>query len=33
MMPFFMSSARPYPVNVAPKTTVWAKIPAIRNSR
>ena len=33
MMPFWMSSARPAPVKVAPNTTVWAKIPAIRNSR
>ena len=33
MMPFCMSSAMPAPVNVAPKMTVWAKIPAIRNSR
>ena len=33
MMPFCMSSAMPAPVNVAPNTTVWAKIPAIRNSR
>ena len=33
MMPFFMSSAMPAPVNVEPNTTVWAKIPAIRNSR
>ena len=33
MMPFLTSSARPAPVIVAPNTTVWAKIPAIRNSR
>ena len=33
MMPFLMSSARPAPVIVAPKMTVWAKIPAMRNSR
>ena len=33
MMPFWMSSAMPAPVNVAPKTTVWAKMPGIRNSR
>ena len=33
MMPFCMSSARPAPVKVAPNTTVWAKIPPIRNSR
>ena len=33
MMPFFRSSARPAPVMVAPKITVWAKIPAMRNSR
>ena len=31
--PFFMSSARLAPVNVAPNTLVWAKIPAMRNSR
>ena len=33
MIPFFTSSASPAPVIVAPNTTVWAKIPAIRNSR
>ena len=33
MMPFCTSSASPAPVVVAPKITVWAKIPAIRNSR
>ena len=33
MMPFCMSSASPAPVKVAPKITVWAKMPAIRNSR
>jgi hypothetical protein len=33
MIPFCMSSAIPAPVNVAPNTTVWAKIPAMRNSR
>ena len=33
MMPFFRSSARPAPVMVAPKITVCAKIPAMRNSR
>ena len=33
MIPFCMSSAMPAPVKVAPKTTVWAKIPAMRNSR
>ena len=33
MMPFLTSSASPAPVFVAPKTTVWAKIPAMRNSR
>lgn len=33
MTPFCMSSAIPYPVNVAPKTTVCAKMPAMRNSR
>ena len=33
MMPFWMSSAMPAPVIVAPKITVWAKIPGIRNSR
>ncbi len=27
MMPFLTSSARPAPVMVAPKTTVWAKMP------
>ena len=32
MMPFCMSSAMPAPVNVAPKTTVWAKMPPTRNS-
>ena len=32
MMPFLMSSASPAPVIVAPKMTVWVKIPAIRNS-
>ena len=32
MMPFCMSSARPAPVKVAPNTTVWAKMPPIRNS-
>ena len=33
MMPFLTSSASPAPVMVAPKTTVWAKMPAMRNSR
>ena len=33
MMPFWMSSAIPAPVVVAPKITVCAKIPAMRNSR
>jgi hypothetical protein len=33
MIPLVMSSARPAPVNVEPKITVWAKTPAIRNSR
>jgi hypothetical protein len=33
MRPFCMSSASSAPVNVAPNTTVWAKMPAIRNSR
>ena len=33
MMPFCMSSAMPAPVKVAPNITVWAKIPAMRNSR
>ena len=33
MIPFFTSSASPAPVIVAPKITVWAKIPAMRNSR
>ena len=33
MMPFCMSSARPAPVVVDTKMTVWAKIPGIRNSR
>ena len=33
MTPFCRSSARLEPVMVDPKTTVWAKIPAIRNSR
>ena len=33
MMPFFMSSASPAPVKVAPKTTVCAKMPPMRNSR
>ncbi|CAM4095359.1 hypothetical protein KIPE111705_40190 [Kibdelosporangium persicum] len=33
MMPFWMSSASPSPVHVAPKTAVCTKIPAIRNSR
>ena len=32
MMPFCMSSASAAPVNVAPNTTVWAKMPPIRNS-
>ena len=32
MMPFCMSSARPLPVTVAPKITVWAKMPGTRNS-
>ena len=32
MMPFCISSASPAPVNVAPKMTVWAKMPGIRNS-
>jgi hypothetical protein len=27
MTPFWMSSASPTPVSVAPKITVWAKIP------
>ena len=33
MIPFWTSSASPAPVLVAPKITVWAKIPAMRNSR
>ena len=33
MIPFWMSSASAVPVIVAPNRTVWAKIPAIRNSR
>ena len=33
MTPFCMSSAMPKPVKVPPKTTVWAKMPAIMNSR
>lgn len=33
MIPFCMSSANPAPVMVAPKMTVWAKIPGTRNSR
>ena len=33
MMPLVMSSASPTPVNVEPKITVWAKMPAIRYSR
>ena len=33
MMPFWMSSAMPAPVIVAPKMTVCAKMPGIRNSR
>ena len=33
MMPFLTSSASPAPVIVAPKMTVCAKIPAMRNSR
>ena len=32
MIPFCMSSASPTPVKVEPKTTVWARIPAIRKS-
>ncbi len=32
MIPFWMSVASPEPVMVAPNTTVWAKIPAMRNS-
>jgi hypothetical protein len=33
MMPLVMSSARPAPVNVEPKTTVCANTPAMRYSR
>ena len=33
MRPLCMSSAMLAPVMVRPKMTVWAKIPAIRNSR
>ena len=33
MIPFWISSARPAPVKIEPNTTVWAKMPAIRNSR
>jgi hypothetical protein len=33
MIPRWMSWARPLPVIVAPNSTVWVKMPAIRNSR
>ncbi len=33
MIPLLRSCAMPEPVMVAPKMTVWAKIPAMRNSR
>ena len=33
MIPVLTSCAMPAPVMVAPKMTVWAKIPAMRNSR